>query len=298
MQRKKRWLFFGLAAIVVCCIATFFPAFRGFIRWGGEVPTMSDSVFFIQSGLAGRMRQSRWPACLDLLQGLTGLVLALFMWGHMFFVASILLGKEALWRVARFFEGYFLFGKSYPWLVSIVAGGVALLLVTHALLALRKFPGNTRQWRTIRAHAQAMRHAETTLWVWQVYTGFLLFFLASAHLCQMIVWPQNIGPYASADRVWSDRLWPFYLTLLFTVEVHGGIGLYRLALKWGWPNASRAVLSRLKWGLTLFFLLLGLVTLAAYMKIGFEHRDHYGERYTPAGVLSPEDAHGKTEKTR
>ena len=37
---------------------------------------------------------------------------------------------------------------------------------------------------------------------------------------------------------------PLYLLLLFAVETHGGIGLYRLALKWGWlegrdPSASR-----------------------------------------------------------
>ncbi|MDR3352154.1 MAG: fumarate reductase cytochrome b subunit [Zoogloeaceae bacterium] len=254
---------------------------------------MFNAVFLAQSGLSTRAQKSRWPARLDLLQGGTGLLLALFMWGHMFFVASILLGKEVLWTVARFFEGYFFFGKSYPWLVSLVVGGVAFLLATHALLALRKFPGSYQQWKTIRAHAKAMRHADTTLWLWQVATGFLLFFLASAHLYQMFVWPQNIGPYASADRVWSDGLWPFYLTLLFAVELHGGIGLYRLARKWGWPNASRAVLRRLKWGLTLFFLVLGLLTLAAYMKIGFEHRAQYGERYTPAQVMMSGEDHGR-----
>jgi fumarate reductase subunit C len=169
-----------------------------------------------------------------------------------------------------------------------VVAGVAFLFVAHALLAVRKFPLSYQQYITFRAHAKAMRHGDTTLWIWQVYTGFLLFFLASAHLYQMFVWPQNIGPYASADRMWGDALWPFYLVLLLAVELHGGIGLYRLAVKWGWPNASRAVLQKLKWTLTAFFLILGLATLAAYMKIGFEHRAHYGERYTP--VLERESA--------
>ena len=71
-------------------------------------------------GLADRTRASRWPARLDLDQSLTGLVLVLFMWGHMFFVSSILLGKDAMWTVTKFFEGYFLFGRSYPWIVSLV----------------------------------------------------------------------------------------------------------------------------------------------------------------------------------
>jgi succinate dehydrogenase/fumarate reductase cytochrome b subunit len=86
------------------------------------------------------MGKSRWPARLDLVQSLSGLLLALFMWGHMFFVSSILLGKDAMWTVTRFFEGYFLFGRSYPWIVPLAVAGVITLLVVHAMLAVRKFP--------------------------------------------------------------------------------------------------------------------------------------------------------------
>jgi fumarate reductase subunit C len=242
---------------------------------------MSESVFITQSGLAECPRKSHWPARLDLLQSGSGLILALFMWGHMFFVASILLGETAMWSITRMFEGYFFLGGSHSGLVSCVVAGVLLIFVLHALLAVRKFPISFRQLQTMRAHVKAMRHEDSTLWIWQVYTGFALFFLASAHLYQMLVWPQNIGPYASSDRMWSDGLWPFYLLMLLAVELHGGIGLYRLTVKWGWPNASREVLKKLKWGLTAFFLILGLATLGAYMKIGFEHRAQYGERYHP-----------------
>ncbi|MDR3213907.1 MAG: fumarate reductase cytochrome b subunit [Azoarcus sp.] len=237
-----------------------------------------------QAGLADKAGKNRWPARLDILQSSTGLFLALFMWGHMAFVASILFGESAMWAITKFFEGYFVFGASHPWLVSCVVGFVALVFVVHAFLAVRKFPINYRQFRIIFAHSRAMRHEDTTLWLWQAGTGFLLFFFASAHLYQMFVWPQNIGPYASSDRMWSDGLWPFYLTLLLAVELHGGIGLYRLAVKWGWPNASREALKILKWVLTAFFLVLGLATLGAYMKIGYAHRAHYGERYTPDWV--------------
>ncbi|MCL2075942.1 MAG: fumarate reductase cytochrome b subunit [Betaproteobacteria bacterium] len=242
---------------------------------------MSASVFIVQSGLAEKTRKSRLPGILDVLQSVTGLFLALFMWGHMCFVASILLGKTAMWTVTRMFEGYFFFGKSYYGLVSLVVAFVALVFFVHALLAVRKFPGNYRQWRAVRAHAKAMRHGDSTLWIWQVYTGFLLFFLASAHLYQMMIWPQDIGPYASADRIWSDGLWPFYLVMLLAIELHACIGLYRLAIKWDLLPVSLAFLKRLKWGLTVFFLALGLATLGAYMKIGYEHRFQYGERYTP-----------------
>ena len=62
-------------------------------------------------GLVRAVRKSRWPARLDWMQSVSGLVLALFMWGHMFFVSSILLGKDAMWTVAKAFEGYFVFGR-------------------------------------------------------------------------------------------------------------------------------------------------------------------------------------------
>ena len=66
-----------------------------------------------------------------------------------------------------------------------------------------------------------MKHEDTTLWFWQVFTGFALFFLASVHLYIMLTRPDRIGPYESADRVWSEHLWPLYILLLFAVELHG-----------------------------------------------------------------------------
>jgi succinate dehydrogenase subunit C len=238
-------------------------------------------------GLDDRLRASRWPARLDLAQSGTGLVLALFMWAHMAFVSSILISKDAMWTITRFFEGYFLFGRSYPWIVSIAVASVIAVLVVHAALATRKFPGTQRQFRTFRAHMGMLRHEDTTLWFWQVFTGFALFFLASVHLYIMLSRPDRIGPYESSDRVWSDHMWPLYILLLLAVELHGGIGLYRLAVKWGWfagsdPDATRHRLKVMKWSITTFFLVLGFATLAAYIKIGIEHEGRYGERYVPA----------------
>ena len=208
------------------------------------------------------------------------------MWGHMFFVSSILISKDAMWTITKFFEGYFVFGRSFPGLVSIVVACVIVLFVGHALLALRKFPISWRQYDTYRGHMRVMRHEDTTLWFWQVFTGFALFFLASVHLYIMLTHPERIGPYESADRVWSDYMWPLYILLLLAVELHGGIGLYRLCVKWGWigeaaPDAMRVRLKRVKWAITVFFLVLGFATLAAYIRIGIEHQADYGKPYVP-----------------
>jgi fumarate reductase subunit C len=239
------------------------------------------------TGPARAPRASRWPARLDLAQSGTGLALALFMWVHMMFVSSILLGKDAMWTITKMFEGYFIFGRAYPWLVSVAVAVVSGLLIAHAALALRKFPISWRQYREFRDQMKMMRHEDTTLWFWQVITGYALFFLAPAHLYVMLSRPDRIGPFESADRVWSDHMWPLYIVLLLAVELHGGIGLYRLAVKWGWfagsdPDATRRKLKKLKWAITAALLALGFATLAAYVKIGIEHAPRYGERYVPA----------------
>lgn len=238
------------------------------------------------------------PARLDLLQSLSGLVLALFMIVHTLLVSSILLGKDVMYAETRFLEGYYFFGRSYPILVTIVAAVIFTIFIGHALLAMRKFPANYRQYRTMRSLNRSLQHTDTRLWFIQAYTGFALFFLGSVHLYIMMSQPDNIGPYASADRVWSEYMWPLYLLLLLAVEFHGGLGLYRLAVKWGWfqgrdPERSRRNLRRFIFGLIAFLITLGLLTLGAYMKIGYEHRDRVGERYVPTAQVV-HDARGRT----
>ena len=239
--------------------------------------------------------KSRWPARLDLLQSLSGLLLALFLMAHMAFVSSILISHDAFYTVARFFEGAYFLGKPYPILVSGVVAGVLALFIGHAWLALRKFPAGFRQYRAFVAHKNRLRHGDTSLWWLQVWTGFALFFMATVHLYQMLMNPSLIGPYESADRVWTGNLWPLYLLLLFAAELHASVGLYRLALKWGWfdagdPNRSRRRLRWVKHGLSAFFITLGLVTLGAYIDLGRAHAEHAGERYVPTSQSAPADS--------
>ena len=180
---------------------------------------MSNQIDVIAGlGLDQRARKSRWPARLDLVQSASGLFLGLFMWGHMAFVSTILISKDAMWWVTKMFEGQFLFGKSYPGIVAAVVALVTVMFVLHGLLAMRKFPANFQQFREFRGHRIMLRHEDTTLWWVQAVTGFALFFLASVHLYQMLMHPGDIGPYESADRVWSGRWWPLYLVLLFVLS--------------------------------------------------------------------------------
>ena len=233
------------------------------------------------------VKKSRMPARLDLAQSLSGLALALFMWAHLLLVSSILLGKDAMLWVTHFLEGGFLRpGEEggYPILVTMAAASIFTLFILHAGLAMRKFPADWKQHKVFRAQMKMMKHVDTNQWYTQVVTGFIMFFLGSVHLYIMMSRPDQIGPYASSDRIVSQWMWPLYLVLLFAVEIHGAVGLYRLAVKWDVfkgkdPIATRKRLKTAKTVISVFFILLGLASLAAYIKIGIEHRDNVGERY-------------------
>lgn len=230
------------------------------------------------------VKPNRWPARMDLLQSATGLLLVLFIWGHMFFESSILLGKDAMLWVTKMFEGEHLLGEPYPALVSAAVCAILLLFIVHAILALRKFPGDYRQYQHFHRHMKGLRHTDTTLWMIQVVTGFGLFFLALPHLFVALLQPDNIGPYASSDRIWSGRFWVLYALLLPVVHVHAGVGIYRLAMKWGPFSAATHGLWRGRIKLALycivaFYLCLGTASLATYMSIGADHADRVGERY-------------------
>jgi fumarate reductase subunit C len=78
--------------------------------------------------------------------------------------------------------------------------------------------------------------------------------------------------------------------MLFAVEFHGASDC-SASRSMGWFAGDDAVATRrrlrtFKWALTAFFLVLGLATLAAYIKIGIEHAPNYGEHYVPSWVAT------------
>ncbi|ANE35554.1 fumarate reductase, cytochrome b subunit [Campylobacter iguaniorum] len=222
-------------------------------------------------------KKSRIPAKLDLIQSGTGLFLGLFMWVHMLFVSTILLGEGVFNWVVHVLELRFISDSPFmSYITSTIAAAVLVVFFIHAALGMRKMPINFRQWQVYRAHTERMKHEDTTLWWVQACTGFIMFFLASAHLIIIITQSDKITADLSAQRMFSHFMWLFYLVLLFAVELHGGIGLYRLCVKWGWfegnnAKESRKKLKKLKWVLSAFFIVLGLLSMAAFLKIGYHN---------------------------
>lgn len=228
-------------------------------------------------GIGDDGRKSRVPAKLDLIQSGTGLFLGLFMWLHMCFVATILISKDAFDYIVHLLELRFIADSPMmSYITSFLAACVLIVFFIHAALGMRKMPINFRQWQIYRAHASRMKHEDTTLWWIQACTGFIMFFLGSAHLIIIITNGDKISADLSSQRVFNHFMWLFYLVLLLSVELHGSIGLYRLCVKWGWfegkdAKASRKKLKTAKWVVSAVFIVLGLASLAAFLKIGYHN---------------------------
>ncbi len=229
-------------------------------------------------------KMDKIPAWLDLTQSATGLVLALFIMGHILFEASILVSNEMMYKVTLMFEGYYFFGETYPGIVSFLAAAIFTIFILHAVLALRKFPSSYRQYKIIREHTTRMQHEDSSLWMIQVITGFMMFFIGSVHLYIMMSQPSNIGPYASSYRIVSEFMGPLYFMLLLSVISHAFIGLYRLALKWGFMEGKHTEISRARFKLLMkamivVYIIVGLSSLGKYTYIGLTHDFSNGVHY-------------------
>jgi fumarate reductase subunit C len=198
----------------------------------------------------------------------------------MFFVGSILIGTRGFDWIATAMEDY--------WIAQPTVVAVLVLLVVHAVLAGRKVPAQLRERRRFFALAKELRgsakswsggegreraHVESWLWIWQVRTAVVILVLGSFHLILMmlnifsgVLDPDAGLPGIQADismaRTQAGLVW-MYLVLLICVEFHAGVGLYRLAVKWGaLSRLPRSVLVKIEHVIFWGFLGLGLVILA------------------------------------
>ncbi|MCD6190227.1 MAG: fumarate reductase cytochrome b subunit [Sulfurimonas sp.] len=224
------------------------------------------------------------PARLDFLQSFTGLILALFITGHIMFEASILISNEMMYKVTIMFEGYYFFGEKYPGIISFLAAAISVIFVIHAGIAMKKIPSSYRNYKVIKNHIQGMKHEDSSLWMVQVITGFMMFFMGSVHLYIMMSQPSDIGPFASSSRVVDEFMGPLYFMLLISVVSHAFIGLYRLAMKWGFMEGKNTKVSRARFkflmkAMIAIYIVVGLSSLAKYTYIGMTHDFSDGVKY-------------------
>ena len=232
---------------------------------------------------------------LDAISTGTGVFLALFMWGHMFFVSSILTGERGFNWISDLFEHY--------WLAQPTLVVVTIVFFVHFVTASRKIPAklaerkrvkklgddiSSSEWKFSKEDRKELEkirpHKETSLWIWQVRSGMVILALGSVHLfvvmADVVERTFNIGEglginaAETMDRV-QGGMWILYAVLLFAVEVHAGIGLYRVTVKWGLgakipfngKRITRGMAQKMERIVLWFFLIIGFITLLVMARV-------------------------------
>ncbi len=199
---------------------------------------------------------SRVSAYLDWLQMLTGAGLIAFMWSHMILVASVNLGVKVMNAIAWFFEATYMAQVGGPLI------GATMLL--HFVLAARKIPFTTSEQGAIWRHAKMLHHTDTWLWVIQAVTAMIILIMGSVHMWTVLT-DLPITAQKSAARIQGGFWMVFYLILLPMIELHVGIGFYRIAVKWGFiRRAERKPFKRFENILTAVMILIGLITIIRF----------------------------------
>ncbi|QSO47451.1 succinate dehydrogenase/fumarate reductase transmembrane subunit [Alicyclobacillus mengziensis] len=189
------------------------------------------------------------------IQMVSGLLLVLFLWVHMLFVASIWLGSGAFNVLANFMVRYGLVWAAVIFLILVIG--------SHVGAVVRRIPKQFREQRIVWRHAKLIRHMDTWSWIFQSITGAALLALVIIHVA--VVTYGGISAQISSSRVFNHFL-VFYVVLLILAEYHASVGLYRIFVKWGWVSQHR--LHRVLGVITVLTVGIGAVSLYVLYALG------------------------------
>lgn len=210
------------------------------------------SISYAPAGKSGK-----WDGAMDWIQMLSGASLILFMWCHMILVSSVVISPALMNGIAHFFEA--------TGMAQVGGPLIFLVFLAHFVLAARKIPFRFDGQKTIWQHAKMMRHGDTWLWVVQAVSAMIILIMGSIHIW-VVLTDLPITAAKSAARIQGGFWAVFYLFLLPLVELHVGIGFYRIAVKWGFiKDKDRAGFKRGENMLTLIFIGIGVITLIRFM---------------------------------
>lgn len=159
--------------------------------------------------------------------------------------------------IARFFEA--------TYMAQIGGPVIAAIMLAHFVIAARKLPFRAREQKAIWRHSVNFNHLDTWLWVVQAGTAFIILIMGSIHMWTVLT-SLPIRAAKSAGRIQGGWWLAFYLVLLPMIELHVGIGIYRIGVKWGFiKRADRKVMHGFENKLTLTMIGIGLVTLFTFL---------------------------------
>jgi len=175
----------------------------------------------------------------ETMQMVSGLLLVLFLWVHMLFVGTVLLGKGTFGALASFMDNWGVPSTASHVLSPLNLTIVFLILVfgMHIGAVLRRMPRQYREQKIVWQHAKIIHHYDTWSWVFQSITGSAILVLAAIHIT--VVAGFGISVFNSSHRVAMVGFLIFYSVLLLLSEYHASVGLYRIFVKWGFVNHHR-----------------------------------------------------------
>lgn len=209
------------------------------------------------------MLASRSPAevksRLDFWQALSGAVLALFICVHLILEGSVVISPALTNTIAWLLE--------VTWMAQIAAPILILIIVAHFVIAARKMPFRAGELGIFVDHSKSLKESDTWLWLVQVATAIIILVGAFAHVFTVMT-DMPIEVSGSVKRL-HDGWLLFHAIFLPSIILHTGIGVYRLAVKFGvCTKANREKVRKAIWIVMACYLALGALALTRVWFMG------------------------------
>ena len=190
---------------------------------------------------------------LDFWQAASGAVLALFVCVHLVLEGTVVLSPALTNGIAWLLE--------VTMLAQVVAPVIMLLILFHFYIAARKMPFRANELCIFVQHSKGLKELDTWLWLVQVFTAIIILAGTFYHVYGVMTdLPINVA--GSAKRLHSGWL-AFYVVFLPCVILHTGIGVYRIAVKYGvCVKSAKDMCRKWIWIVMGCYLLLGSLALA------------------------------------
>ena len=189
---------------------------------------------------------------LDFWQAASGFLLALFICVHLLLEGTVVISPAITNGIAWLLEVTFI--------AQVAAPAIILLILFHFYIAARKMPFRANELQIFVKHSKSIREFDTWLWLVQIFTAIVILAGALAHVFAVMT-DLPISTSGSTQRLQAGWL-AFYALFLPCVILHTGIGLYRLAVKFGvCRQATRMAWRKVIWIGMACYLVLGAASL-------------------------------------
>lgn len=196
---------------------------------------------------------------MDFWQALSGAVLALFICVHLVLEGSVVISPVITNGIGWLLEA--------TYMAHIAAPVLILIIVAHFVIAARKMPFRIGELGIFYRHSRMLKDFDTTIWLVQVATAIVILVGAFSHVFTVMT-AMPIEVSGSVARLHSGWIF-FHIVFLPCVILHTGIGIYRLAVKFGvCSKARKEVVRRKIWIVMGCYLLLGACALTRVWFLG------------------------------